>query len=344
MAPSSDKSGRGPGRGRASGRGGRGDGRGRGNTRRGRPFNGSDADSIFRLWRSLNTTGRARLMECILELGVPNENHRDTPPVERPEPGGIAQEPQSPKKPPKQRVWERDILKDIPQVQEFAKKSSKDRGLDQETSSRISVATGAIKRGEEADLSPEDILTDIIASWDSKEDLKILFTLASDSEDDEELVMKGASEEVPPPHIQPEESGDSAAPSGKPVGISDVDDLINGQMDIDDAVTAMSSAAGVGGTIVRQPGDAAQVVAPGGASSLVATSNRIIRSGFPEKKNSWADECDTTDDDSPPKGGRRKREKKKRKRDKNVLPGNLKEPPKGDPDPKAPPKKGGPKA
>jgi hypothetical protein len=79
-------------------------------------------------------------------------------------------------KPSRLRVWDRDILKDIPAVQAFKQKSAKERGQDTDTSKRLSIATGAIARGRALKVPDKEILTNLIASWPDPAKLHSLYT------------------------------------------------------------------------------------------------------------------------------------------------------------------------
>jgi hypothetical protein len=103
--------------------------------------------------RQINELG-AYLNTAQPEGTTPDES-RDAPAVDPP-----------PKKEKKLRIWERQILKDLPQVQVFAKKTSKERGEDHETSRRLSVATGLIKRCRDQEISDDIILEMLKHLWD----------------------------------------------------------------------------------------------------------------------------------------------------------------------------------
>jgi hypothetical protein len=109
----------------------------------------------------------------VQDLAGRTESTSDTSPVERREPKKeVAVDPPQKKK---VRIWERDILKDIPQVAAFSQKSTKERGEDTETSMRLSIATGVIARGLRSGIISSDILTSLVDNWDDMDALRGLY-------------------------------------------------------------------------------------------------------------------------------------------------------------------------
>jgi hypothetical protein len=103
-------------------------------------------------------------------------------------------------------VWERDVLKDIPEVQDFGKKSSKDRGLDATTSKTMSIATGVIKRGRSKGVSDEDILTFLTSNWSDAESLKKAY-LEDEQSDKSQSQASGPQKSGLPQSSQQSSSG-----------------------------------------------------------------------------------------------------------------------------------------
>jgi hypothetical protein len=95
-------------------------------------------------------------------------------------PGPSSKEAKSSSSAKREKIWERDIIRDITRFQEFGKKSSKDRGEDKETSRLLSIVTGVIARGRRDEFSDKNILQCILTSIDNEESLKRLFTVVSD--------------------------------------------------------------------------------------------------------------------------------------------------------------------
>jgi hypothetical protein len=159
----------------------------------------SDRTLVFQLWHSLNTSGRRQLGELINELIDPiiPTGPETTTHVERRETQRPAEASPKGKKP---KIWERDILKDVPAVREFAQKSAKDRNEDRGTSQRMSISTGVVARGLAANVSPEEILTSIIDSWGDVDALRSLYQPApsGSAQRDENQEMEPAAS-VPDP-------------------------------------------------------------------------------------------------------------------------------------------------
>jgi hypothetical protein len=121
----------------------------------------------------LNPSGREQLLQLVQDLAGQTESTSDTSPVERREPKKASTVPPPQKK--KVRIWERDILKDIPQVALFSQKSTKERGEDTETSMRLSIATGVVARGLRSGIVSADILASLIDAWEDLDALRGLF-------------------------------------------------------------------------------------------------------------------------------------------------------------------------
>jgi hypothetical protein len=128
---------------------------------------------VIQLWVALNSGGRQQLSSIINDLmgTLPAEAGGNPPPDESLETRQASVTP----KPARVRVWDRDIIKDVPAVQAFKQKSAKERGQDTETSKRLSIATGAVARGRKLKVPKEDILSDLIASWSEPQLLHDLY-------------------------------------------------------------------------------------------------------------------------------------------------------------------------
>jgi len=168
-----------PGRGRSGrGRGVRSAGRAYAR-QRGRPLNQSDTNVVLNIWFALNISGRQRLVETIHSLSASLPGGQvDTTPVERQEPPP-PEDQKGETKHRKLRVWERSVLKDIPIFQEFAKKSTKERGADKDTSRLLSIVTGAVGRGTVLGLTEKEMLDHILvelASEDAPDLLRHLYS------------------------------------------------------------------------------------------------------------------------------------------------------------------------
>jgi len=102
--------------------------------------------------------------------GVEPEVRENTTSVERRETPELAEQSQK-----KQKIWDRPILKNVPAIVAFGKKSSKERGEDRETSRRMSIATGAVARGRAQNVTNEMILDAILEAWDDEDQLRDLY-------------------------------------------------------------------------------------------------------------------------------------------------------------------------
>lgn len=162
-----------------SGRGGRGRGRGRSqragprhSRNSGRPLQRAERREILDIWYQLSRNARIELIESLQSMLPQNSEVAlpGTPPVaRRAEPGNSTGDRRRTK------IWERDILKDIPEIQNWGRLPSKDRATDVATATLASVITGVIARGRRLGIPDEEILDTVRNNISSDVELKGLY-------------------------------------------------------------------------------------------------------------------------------------------------------------------------
>lgn len=184
-----------PQRGGRAGRPGRGRGGGRRNRETGRPISQSERMILLNIWYQISDTSRSELLsQLTLRGGNP-------PPAQRP--GAIAPalgEVQPAPLNRRQRVWEREIIRDIPRFSVFGQMTNAERAADSHTSQLLSIVTGVIARGRNLGEPDEIIRNAIEANLDSVEALRSLFSavprLGAPGDGDE--IIPVPAEDVPP--------------------------------------------------------------------------------------------------------------------------------------------------
>lgn len=151
--------GRGSGGVRRQAGGGRGENRQvrrRTNHRVGRPLQAMERNTIMGIWSQLNPNARRALLET---LGGMLGEIPDVPAA-----AGIAiQNIVEPNRPTRERVWDREILRDVPIFAEFGQMTVAQRRVDSRNIQQLlSIATGAVKRGREQGIPVDEITRAIV--------------------------------------------------------------------------------------------------------------------------------------------------------------------------------------
>lgn len=157
-----------------------GAGRGRGSRRRGgrgprsqysgRPLQPLERTTIMGIWYQISPDARRELVNRLSEmLG-------ETPAQSKAAPSNEGHPPkEGSQKAPRQRVWDRPILRDIPQVKEFGKLSSEERANHPGGNQLMSILTGVVARGRDRNLSDDQIAIAINENIDDNDALRSLF-------------------------------------------------------------------------------------------------------------------------------------------------------------------------
>lgn len=134
--------------------GGRGDGRQvrrRTNQRVGRPLQAMERNTIMGIWSQLNPNARRALWETL--GGMLGET-----PALPPAGGTAVQNTVESARPTRERVWDREILRDVPLFAEFGHMTAAQRRADSRNIQQLlSIATGVVKRGREQGVPAAEI-------------------------------------------------------------------------------------------------------------------------------------------------------------------------------------------
>lgn len=122
-------------------------------------------------WSYLSDNARIRLVEDLSrDLAVNTQVARGPTSVVRQE-----KPPAKVSKRARPKVWERDILKDIPKIQEWGNCSADERSNDRATGQLVSILTGVISRGRREGVHDDTIATAIDNNISDLESLRLLF-------------------------------------------------------------------------------------------------------------------------------------------------------------------------
>lgn len=247
----------------------------------------NEMQEITYIWAQLSPDARRDLLQLLTGmLGEtlsgpidPRAESSSNEPVPSRELGGP-----SPRSPPRrQKIYEREIIRDLPGVREFSTMSSAERAAATGINRLMSVATGVIARAQRTGMSNAEITRFLV---DNHENIELLQnSFVPSSEDDQ---GRGDS--------APQRVGEAGGGSD---GI---------QPGASGSAEAESSAAAEAALVVRSP--------PKGRS----TSLRTLKS---EEGQSWASACETSSSEgqrTPESGKHRKGKKRKRKKTSFVIP------------------------
>jgi hypothetical protein len=139
---------------------------------RGRPLQNMERMQIMGIWYQLSAIARRSLWETLGEmLGETQAGGPDGPTVS--EIGSATLVAEFPRR---TRVWERDIIRDVPLFREFGEFTARERRDDTRGIPRLlSIAQGVVHRGLAAQMTPADISAAIIASIEDSAALQSLF-------------------------------------------------------------------------------------------------------------------------------------------------------------------------
>jgi hypothetical protein len=145
--------------------------------RRGRPLQNMERLQIVGIWYQLSTSARRSLYdtrgEMLGETPVTASNEASV--------SGNTDESQRPRR---MRVWERDILKDVPLFAEFGQMTSTQRRQDPRDIPRLlSIAQGVIARGRVNGVGDDIITGSIVAKIQNPEELSTLYAESESSEE-----------------------------------------------------------------------------------------------------------------------------------------------------------------
>lgn len=176
----------------------------------GRPLQWAERHLILQIWASLNRDARGDLLNQLHGM------HGEIQPQAAAAPGaaaaGAVQQLGGPPTPPPrrgQRIWERDVLRDVPQIQAFGQLSAEARRSDPRQAQSLSLATGVVARGGRLRIEPGEISRFISENWNNPDALRLQYRPVENNEPQENPV---ADETIDSPPR--EEPTNVVAPTG----------------------------------------------------------------------------------------------------------------------------------
>lgn len=144
-----------------------------------RNLNRAERQQILEIWYHINRDSRFELLNTLAEMSgfLLHESVEPRSQAVVPSQQSVREPPSaSVNTPPRRtRVWEREILRDVPRFRAFGDLTSSARGQDTETARLLSIATGVVSRGRDQGISDEIILRELLRTQNDSAEMHGLF-------------------------------------------------------------------------------------------------------------------------------------------------------------------------